>query len=64
MDSFSGVKVFSATKAEDRLALGERIMTWMQQYPNLEIVERNVLLSSDDSFHCLTIVFFYRERAS
>jgi hypothetical protein len=59
---FTGVKVFSATKAKERDELGETVTRWMRSNTDLEIVDRVVTQSSDDEFHCLTIVLFYRER--
>jgi hypothetical protein len=59
---FTGVKVFSATKAKDRDELGENITRWLRSNGDLEVVDRVVTQSSDDEFHCLTIVLFYRER--
>jgi len=60
---FTGVKVFSATKAKDREELGESISRWLQANADLEIVDRVVSQSSDSEFHCLTIVLFYRQAA-
>lgn len=60
--TFTGVKVFSATKAKEREELGETVTRWLRANPDLEIVDRVVTQSSDDEFHCLTIVFFYRQR--
>ena len=60
--SFTGVKVFSATKAREREDLGETITRWLQANANVEIVDRVVTQSSDDEFHCLTIVLFYRHK--
>jgi hypothetical protein len=60
--SFTGVKVFSATKAREREELGETITRWMRSNAGFEIVDRVVTQSSDDEFHCLTIVLFYREK--
>jgi hypothetical protein len=60
---FTGVKVFSATKAKEREELGESITRWLRSNGDLEIVDRVVSQSSDDEFHCLTIVLFYRPRA-
>ncbi len=60
---FTGVKVFSTTLARDRDALSERITGWMRDHPQLEIVDKVVEQSSDKEFHCLSVVFFYRERA-
>ncbi len=61
MDSLSGVKVFSATKARDRESLGENVTSWMRGNPTKEIVDKIVTQSSDAEFHCLTITLFYRE---
>ncbi len=62
--SFTGVKVFSATKAREREELGETITRWLRSNAGLEVVDRVVTQSSDDEFHCLTIVLFYRERSA
>lgn len=61
--TFTGVKVFSATKAREREELGETITRWLRANPDLEMVDRVVAQSSDDEFHCLTFVFFYRPKA-
>ena len=60
---FTGVKVFSATKARDREELGESVTRWLQANADLEIVDRVVAQSSDSEFHCLTIIVFYRHAA-
>lgn len=60
--TFTGVKVFSATKAKEREELGETVTRWLRANPDLEMVDRVVAQSSDDEFHCLTIVFFYRQK--
>jgi hypothetical protein len=60
--TFTGVKVFSATKAKEREELGETVTRWLRANPDLEIVDRVVTQSSDNEFHCLTIVFFYRHK--
>jgi hypothetical protein len=60
--SFTGVKVFSATKAKDRDELGETVTRWMRSNADLEVVDRVVTQSSDDEFHCLTIILFYRKK--
>lgn len=57
---FTAVKVFSATKAKDRDALGERVTDWLRRRKPT-VVAREVLQSSDNEFHCLSLVFFYRE---
>jgi hypothetical protein len=56
--SFSGVKVFSATMADDRVTLGEKITAWLEANP-VRVVDRVVLQSSGDEFHCLSILLFY-----
>lgn len=63
LPSFSGVKVFSTTLARDREALSDRITAWIREHPDLEVVDKVVTQSSDKEFHCLSIVFFFRERA-
>lgn len=57
---FTGVKVFSATKAKEREELGEAITRWLKSNADLEIVDRVVCQSSDNEFHCYTVVLFYR----
>lgn len=61
---FKGVKVFSATKAKEREALGEQVTQWIRGNPNCEIVDKIVTQSSDSEFHCLTITLFYTTKAS
>ena len=56
---FTAMKVFSATKARDRAALGERVTDWIREQKNLRIVDKRVTQSSDQEFHCLTISIFY-----
>ena len=59
---FDGVKVFSATKAKEREELGETITRWLRSNADLEIVDQVVTQSSDNEFHCLSIVLFYRQK--
>lgn len=60
MAGFDGVKVFSATKARDRMELGEKATAWITKHkPN--IVDYTVRQSSDREFHCLTIIVFIKE---
>ena len=58
---FNGVKVFSATMAQERDQLGEKITQWMSAHPGVEIVDKIVTQSSDEAFHCLAITLFYNE---
>jgi hypothetical protein len=59
---FTGVKVFSATKAKERDDLGEQVTRWLRANADLEVVDRTVIQSSDNEFHCLTVVLFYRTK--
>ena len=64
MGNVTGVKVFSATKAKEREALGEAITEWIRSHPGMEIIDKIVTQSSDSEFHCLTITLFYKQRAA
>ncbi len=59
---YDGVKVFSATKASDRDALGDRVTLWLDEQSDITIVDTQVRQSSDQQFHCLSILVFYRRR--
>jgi hypothetical protein len=50
------IKVFSVTKARDREALGDRVTAWIAANPQVQVVRTLVRLSSDSSFHCLSMV--------
>jgi hypothetical protein len=54
-----GVKVFTATKAKDREALGDVVTRWLNENPEVRIVDKTVTQSSDAQFHCLTITLLY-----
>ena len=56
---YQGVKIFSATKAKERMELGEHITDWIAANPNVIIKDTQVRQSSDNEFHCLSIVVFY-----
>jgi hypothetical protein len=58
-NAFSGVKVFSATMAQERDQLGEKITQWLTAHPGVEIVDKIVTQSSDEAFHCLAITLFF-----
>lgn len=60
---FNGVKVFAATKHDERAELGERVTEWMARHPTYEICEVTVTQSSDQAFHCIAITVFYRDPA-
>lgn len=50
------VKVFSATKARDRESLGEAVTAWISSNPDVRVLRTYVRLSSDNQFHCMSIV--------
>ena len=60
-NAFTGVKVFSATMAQERDQLGEKITAWLGQRSNVKIIDKIVTQSSDEAFHCLAITLFYWE---
>jgi putative lipoic acid-binding regulatory protein len=57
---FTGVKVFSATKAKEREELGEHVTRWIREHKDAQVVDKIVTQSSDREFHCLTITIFYQ----
>ena len=58
---FDGVKVFSATKQKERETLGETITAWLAEQGNsIRIVDKVVLQSSDNAYHCLSVTLFYQ----
>ena len=59
--NFTGVKVFSATKAREREELGEHVTHWIRANPHARIIDKIVTQSSDREFHCLTITIFYED---
>lgn len=62
-NAFDAVKVFSATKAREREELGETVTRWLSdQQGRMEVVDKVVLQSSDNEFHCLSITLFLKRR--
>ena len=63
--SFTGVKVFSATKARDREVLGELVTEWLRDpaQAGVGVVDKAVRLSSDSEFHCLSVTLFFARGA-
>ena len=57
-NEFNLVKVFSATKANDRSFLGDEITKWIRSNPNMKIVDKIITQSSDQAYHCLTVTLF------
>ena len=63
-NKFNGVKVFSATMAQERDQLGEKVSAWLAEHPSCKVVDTIVTQSSDEAFHCLAITLFYWEERS
>jgi hypothetical protein len=59
--AYQAVRVFTATKAQERERLGDQVTEWLRSHPTIEIVDTVVKQSSDQQFHCLSIVVFYRD---
>ena len=59
----NGVKVFSTTKFREREMLGETITDWLNRHPEIEILDTTVRQSSDQEFHCLSIILFYHDHS-
>ena len=63
-NAFDAVKVFSATKAREREELGETVTRWLaDQRGRREVVDKVVSQSSDNEFHCLSIILFLRTKS-
>jgi hypothetical protein len=52
------VKVFSATMARDREVIGERVTAWILDRPAIRVLQTVIAQSSDQRFHCLSIILF------
>lgn len=52
-------KVFSATKAREREELGQVVTQFLAGPEVKKLVDKEVHQSSDDEFHCVTIVIWY-----
>jgi hypothetical protein len=61
LNGYDAVKVFSATKANERQELGSVVTQWLES-STVTVVDTVVRQSSDNQFHCLTIIVFYRTR--
>lgn len=45
---------------DQRARLGDTVTAWLAARPELELVDMVVRQSSDDQFHCVSIILFYR----
>jgi len=65
MVKFDGLQVFSATMVKDRNELGEKVTAWLTtNRPHVNIVDIEVHQSSDDAFHCITIIVYYLRKVA
>jgi hypothetical protein len=64
VDGFTHVRVFTASSIADRAELPKRITGWLTLHPDADVLEKVVTQSSSGSFHCLTVVLFYRLRVA
>lgn len=53
---FPVVKTFSATQSRDRDRLGDEVTEWLRENENVVVEEIRTHQSSDQSFHCLSVV--------
>ena len=63
--AFNGAKVFSATMAQDREFLGDKVTAWIQNHPRRQIVDTNntTLIQRDCAFdHILELTHISRPR--
>jgi len=49
------------TLARNREELGETVTEWLKKHPHCEIVDMQVVQSSDREFHCISIILFFNE---
>jgi hypothetical protein len=65
VSAFNGVKVFAATMIAQRQTLGEQVTQWLEDVrihrPGFQLVDIVVSQSSDEAFHCISIVIFFNE---
>ena len=64
MNAFDGIRVFSATMFAQRQTLGETVTRWLEEArerPGFEVVDIVVRQSSDNAFHCISIIIFFNE---
>ena len=63
--AFNGVQVFAATMVHQRATLGEQVTAWLEEArrtrTGFEVVDIVVRQSSDEAYHCISIVVFFNE---
>lgn len=65
MSKFDGLQVFSATMHQDRAVLGEKVTAWIADNKDrIDIVDYEVHQSSDEAFHCVTIIVYFKRKVA
>ncbi len=57
---FDGVEIWSLTKPREREGLGGRVTSWIRKNKHLQVVDFQISQSSDNAYHCVTVVLFYK----
>lgn len=60
---YDGLRVFTSTMQADREGMGARVTEWIAGNKGaIFVVGTEVLQSSDNAFHCISITVFYTGR--
>ena len=65
MSAFNGIHVIAATMFQQRQTLGEQVTAWLEDAaktrPGFQLIDIVVRQSSDDAYHCTSIIIFFNE---
>ena len=59
---FDGMVIFSASKHTDREKMGADVTAWRRNSASATITDVRTMQSSDNEFHCVTVVIFYKNK--
>ncbi len=59
---FDGMMIFSASKHGDRERMGENVTAWRLRNSTSVITDVRTMQSSDNEFHCVTVIIFYKNK--
>lgn len=59
---FDGMVIFSETKHTDRHNMSEEVTAWRQRNASATITDIRTMQSSDNAFHCVTVIIFYKNK--
>lgn len=59
---FDGMVIFSASKHADREKMGADVTAWRRNNASATITDVRTMQSSDNEFHCVTVVIFYKNK--